>query len=128
MAAVEFNNLRAGCYLGETAALNIVNEEIIVASGAGILNAGTVLGKITATGKYVLHDVALVNGAQVADAILFDKVDATSADATGVATVNGPATINLHYLTFKAAISAPNKAAAIAALGAKLLKVLPQHA
>lgn len=128
MAAVDKETLRSFCYLGETAALNIVNEEIIVASGAGVLKPGTVLGKITASGKYVLHDAGLSNGAQTAAAILGHAVDATSADVTTVATVNGPATIFGNYLTFKSGISDSNKKAAIAALGAKLLKVLPQHA
>ena len=47
MAAVEFSNLRSGCYLGESAALNIINEEIVIVSGAGVLNPGTVLGRLT---------------------------------------------------------------------------------
>jgi hypothetical protein len=119
---------RTGCYLGEAAANNIVNEEIIVASGAGVLVPGTVLGKITASGKYVLHDAGLSNGAETAAAILYNGVDATSADVTAVATVNGPATINGNELTFKTGISDANKTAAIAALRAKGMKVLPQHA
>ena len=128
MAAVEFETRRAGSYLGESAALNIINEEIIVASGAGVLKPGTVLGKITASGKYVLHDVGLSNGAQTAAAILFDTIDATSADAKAVATVNGPATINGNGLTLKAGISDANKLAALNSLRAKGMKVLPQHA
>lgn len=128
MPAVAFNTKRSGCYLGETAALNIVNEEIILASGAGVLDAGTVLGKITASGKYVLHDNALSNGAEVAAAILFHTTDATAADAKTVATVNGPATINGNMLTLKAGISAGNRTAALNALRAKGMKVLPQHA
>ncbi len=127
-AAVNFETLRSFCYLGETAALNIVNQEIIVASGAGVLKPGTVLGKITASGKYVLHDVALANGAETAAAILGHAVDATAADVITVATVNGPATIFGNYLTFKAGISAPNKLLAETALRAKGLKILPQHA
>jgi len=128
MPTVTYDFRRSGCYLGESAAPNIINEEIIVASGAGVLYPGTVLGKITASGKYVLHDVALGNGAQVAAAILFHKVDATSADVTTVGTVNGPATINGNDLIYKAAIADADKLAATKALGAKGMKVLPQHA
>lgn len=128
MAAVAWNPKRSGCYLGESAALNIINEEIILASGAGKLDAGTVLGKITASGKYVLHDNALSNGAEVAAAILFHPTDATSADAKTVATVRGPTTVNGNMLTFKSGISAGNKTAALLALRAKGLAVLPQHA
>ena len=128
MPTTTLEQRRAGCYLGESFSPNVNNEEIIVASGAGVLYPGTVLGKITASGKYVLHDNALSNGAEGATAILFNQVDATSADAKAVATVNGPATINGNDLTFKTGISAPNRAAAIAALRAKGMKVLPQHA
>lgn len=46
MSVLTFNNKRSGCYLGESAALNIINEEIIIASGAGVLDPGTVLGRI----------------------------------------------------------------------------------
>ena len=128
MVKITQTTARSGNYLMEAAALNIVNEEIIIASGAGVLLPGTVLGKITASGKYVLHDVALANGAQAAAAILYHPVDATDADVKTVATVNGPASVNGNLLIYKTGIGASDKAAAIAALRAKGLKVLPQHA
>lgn len=46
MAVATYNNKRSGCYLGETASLNIVNEEIRVRTGSGILDAGTLLGQV----------------------------------------------------------------------------------
>ena len=128
MPTMNYDFRRSGCYLGESAAPNIINEEIKVASGAGILFPGTVLGKVTASGKYVAHDVTLANGAQTAAAILFHKVDATAADALTVATVNGPATINGNDLILKAGIVDADKLAALNALRAKGMKVLPQHA
>lgn len=130
MPAVTFENRRDGCYLGESAALNIINEEIIVASGAGVVLPGTIIAKITASGKYVVHDPALSNGAQLpANAvILFNRVDATSADVKAVATVNGPATINGNMLTYLAGMSGANQIAVRNALRLKGLKVLPQHA
>lgn len=48
------------------------------------LSAGTVLGKITASGKYTQLAPAANDGSEVAVAILFDNVDATGADATAV--------------------------------------------
>ncbi|KEQ05744.1 head decoration protein [Pseudorhizobium pelagicum] len=59
-------------------------EEVIVISGAGVVQSGTVLGKITASGKYKPVTVAAVDGSQNAAAILLDPVDATSADAAAV--------------------------------------------
>lgn len=131
MAAVSFQPRRAGCYLGESAAPNIINEEIIVAAGAGILLAGTVIGKITASGKFAIHDPAATDGTEDVEeaVILFDTVDATgAADVTAVATVNGPATIHGAYLTYEDAMTDPQKVTVNRALRKRGLKVLPQHA
>jgi len=59
-------------------------EEIVVISGAGVVLSGTVLGKITASGKYKPVTVAAVDGSQNAAGILLSRVDATSADAPAV--------------------------------------------
>lgn len=93
-------------------------EEIVIASGAGVLAIGTVLGRITASGKYVLHDNALSNGAEAAAAVLGEAVDATSADVRTVGITWG-AIVVLPELIFKAGITNNNKNAAIAALATK---------
>lgn len=59
-------------------------EEVIVISGAGKLVSGTVLGKITASGKYKPVTVAASDGSQNAACILLNPVDATSADVPAV--------------------------------------------
>lgn len=128
MAVITNETQRDGVYLGECASLNIVNAEIIVASGAGVLKPGAVLGMITASGKFVAHDDALANGAEAAAAILFSGVDATSADAKAVATVRGPATIFGPMLIWKTGISAANKKIGEGELRAKGMAVIPQHA
>ncbi|MGA1853042.1 head decoration protein [Sphingobium sp. HT1-2] len=130
MAPVTFNNKRSFCYLGESNPPNQINEEIIIASGAGVLDAGTVIAKITVGGKYVVHDTALSNGAELPAnaAILGHPVDATSADVKTTATVRGPATINGNMLTYKAGMTNAAKIAVRNALRAKGMAVLPQHA
>jgi hypothetical protein len=55
-------------------------EQVTIASGAGALAAGTVLGRITASGKYSTYQNALANGQEVAAAVLVSAVDATSSD------------------------------------------------
>lgn len=60
----------------------VVADEVVIASGAGVLTRGTVLGKITASDKCVAVDNALTNGAENIYAILAEDVDATSADVT----------------------------------------------
>lgn len=215
MTVITSTYKRAGCYLGESAALNLINEEIVILTGSGVVLPGTVLGLIdeggavtvtptakagntgngsigtvtadtgaeqgaykvliiepatnggtfrverpdgtedgtgtigvayngtinftladgatdfvagdgftvnvsyATTGKYAPHDPAGTDGREVAAAILYDKVDATSADKPAVATVRGPATISQPFLTFKTGISADDKAAAVASLKSK---------
>lgn len=62
-------------------------EAIVIASGAGKVLAGTVLGRVTASKKYVPWTAGASDGSQTAAAILYAPVDATSADARGVGTV-----------------------------------------
>lgn len=89
-------------------------ETITVASG--LLTPGTVLGKITASGKYAAHDPAAVDGTETAVAVLWGKADATGGDVPAVAVVRGPAIVNRHDLVFAGTLSAPEIAAAHAAL------------
>ncbi len=58
----------------------VVPAHVTVASGAGALARGTVLGKITASGKCVAVDSTLNTGAEAPYAVLAQAVDATSAD------------------------------------------------
>jgi hypothetical protein len=55
-------------------------EQIVVASGSGKLDAGTVLGRVTASKKFVPFDPAATNGAEVAAAVLYEACDATDQD------------------------------------------------
>jgi len=59
-------------------------EEVVIASGAGKLDTGMVLGKITASGKYKPVTVAASDGSQNAAGILLNPVDATSSDVPAV--------------------------------------------
>lgn len=53
---------------------------ITIVSGAGVLAAGTVLGKITATGLYDAYDNGDSDGTETAAGILMYRVDATNGD------------------------------------------------
>lgn len=59
-------------------------ETVTIASGEGVIKAGAVLGKITASGKYGWYDNAANDGTQAAVAVNFAEVDATSADVKAV--------------------------------------------
>lgn len=61
-------------------------DQAKIASGAGKLEPGAVLGKVTASGKYKPHAPAANDGTETAVAILYSAVDATDADALCVIT------------------------------------------
>ena len=65
-----------------------ITRKVIVGTGANLV-AGSVLGKITATGKYILSASAAVDGSQLPDAILAEDAAALSADVQAVAILTG---------------------------------------
>ena len=75
-------------------------ETVTIASGAGKLEPGTVLGRITTGGKYTSFAPGASNGSQNASGILWDSVDASAADAPGVVLLRGPAIANRHDLVW----------------------------
>ncbi len=84
-------------------------KEVTVASGAGNLAAGAVLGKITASGKYVLShyntgvgDVS--DGSQTAVAVLLTPVDASAADQKAVVLAR-TAIVNHFRLSYDASVT-----------------------
>lgn len=65
---------------------------------------GSVLGKITANGKYKLATSGGSDGAQTATAVLLYAVDATLADATGIVVVRGPSIVSRAGLAYDATV------------------------
>ena len=88
----------------------------VVTIAAGTLEPGTVLGKITASGKYAAHDPAAVDGTETAAAVLWGTADASAGELPAVAIVRGPAIVNRHDLVFAGTPTDPEIAAAHAAL------------
>ena len=79
---------------------------VTIANGAGKLAAGTVLGKVTATGEYVPAPAAEVvgkEGAETAVAILAYGVDATD-QAVEVTAIDRDAEAKLPMLSFDASV------------------------
>jgi hypothetical protein len=58
----------------------LVGRKVTLAGGQGVLPRGTVLGRITASGKYVKSTAAANDGSQVPDLILAEAVDTTDGD------------------------------------------------
>ena len=73
--------LGAGAAIKSEAAGTRSREAITIVSGTGLVLANTVLGRITATGKYGLYDNDASDGRQTVAGILLADTDATSTDA-----------------------------------------------
>jgi Bacteriophage lambda head decoration protein D len=81
-------------------------ETVTLKSGTAY-QLGSVLGKITASGKYRLSPAAQVvgdEGAETAIAILIEAVDATDVDKTGLIVARGPAIVSKAALVFDATV------------------------
>jgi len=79
---------------------------------------GQVVGKVTATEKYVQYDDSLSNGAEnVAGIVLQDVSIAASTDTTVLVLVKGPAIVADGGLVFKAGVDEAAAYVALEALG-----------
>jgi hypothetical protein len=76
--------------------------------GAGVVEAGTVLGKITASGKYVPSPATGSDGSQVAKAINAYRVDATGDDVQAVV-IARLAEVNGNLLIYDASVNDATK-------------------
>jgi len=74
-----------------------VTESITLAI-AQVLARGALLGRVTATGEYLLSLAAAVDGSQVPVAVLADDADTTLGAATGAAYLSGE--FNDNAITF----------------------------
>lgn len=100
-----------------------ITESIVVASGAGVLKRGTLLGKVTASGKYIVSASAAADGSQTPVAVLAEDIDATAADVTTVSYLSGE--FNTAAITFGAGHTAASVKAGLRDLNIYLLTNLP---
>lgn len=87
---------------------------------------GTALGKVTADGKYKISVVGATDGSQVVDALVLQEVKvAATTDTKVLVLIKGPAEVSDFGIVLDASYdTAPEKAAAYAALEAKGINVL----
>ena len=95
-------------------------ESVTIVSGTAAFPAGTVLGKITASGKYAPYDDDNANGTEVAAAIALDAIDASAAD-TLCPTLFRLAEYKADILQWVGTNDAPDQAAGLVDLAAKNL-------
>ena len=74
-------------------------EAATVDATGGALEPGTILGIVTASGKYVRHDAGAVDGSEAEAGILFEGIDAVEDERTVIVR---DAEVNEAHLTYEA--------------------------
>jgi hypothetical protein len=97
---------------------NLFSRESITVSAGANLTLGTVLGRVTASGKYVILAPAASDGSQTAAAVLLGDAAAASADAKGLILARHGIVAD-HALVWPGGITNAQKTAAIAQLEVK---------
>ena len=82
---------------------NFTRETVTLLAGTAY-PVGSVLGRITASGKYKLATSGGSDGAQTASAVLLYAVDATLADAVGIVVARGPSIVSRAGLAYDATV------------------------
>lgn len=93
------------------------SRDVITIAQSGALEPGAVLGKVTASGKFVALAPAAATGEEAAAGLLRSGVDATVADISAVAILRD-AEVNGAELVWPDGITAEQQAAAITELAA----------
>ena len=97
---------------------NLYSRDRVTLAAGQNLPLGTVLGIVTASGKYKQIDPSAEDGSQVAAGVLLQTCDATLADRDNGLVVARHAIVSDHVLQWPEAITAAEKASAIAQLKA----------
>jgi len=75
---------RTGAFILSEASGTRSREEVTVAAAAGAMVAGTVVGKITASSKYVAYNNGAADGSEVAAGVLYSGVADLAVDQKAV--------------------------------------------
>lgn len=99
------------------------NDKVTIITGQN-LQAGAVVAKITASGKWTAYNPGGADGSQNAAGILLGAVNATSADQAGVIIARGPMIVNGNDLVWGGGVTDPQKVTAKTALLALGIRAL----
>jgi hypothetical protein len=109
------NSARTGGYIVSEANGYRSREAILIAAPGAALQPGTVVGKITATGKYAALNTAASDGSQNAAGVIYMRVNASTTDVAVTAHVRD-CEVNGNVLIWPAGINNTQKNAAISSL------------
>lgn len=98
-------------------------EQVTLLAGAKF-QAGSIVGKITATGKYKEWNPASVDGSQTVAGVVRNFKDATSADKQGTLLARGPVEVNASELVWFTGATGGNITTGLA--GLKALNIIPR--
>lgn len=112
--------IRPSEFLLSEAEGTLSRDAVTIASGSGVIEPGTVLGKITTGGQYKPYDDDNTDGSETAVAIALMKVDATSA-AVPCAVITRLAEVKSASLVWASTNDAADKLAGIADLAARYI-------
>jgi hypothetical protein len=98
----------------------LVTDEVVIASGQNLVR-GSVIGKVTASNKFILSLSAAVDGSQTPVVILADDVDATGGDKRALVYRTGE--FNEAALTFGTGHDADSVRAPLRDAGIHLKKI-----
>lgn len=117
MPTKTFTSVRSEEHVISEANGRLSREQVDLDTVAADLNAGTVLGKVTASGKYVQLDPAAVDGSEAAAAVLAPNVTApdTPADVRTVVHARD-CEVNGNKIFWPAGITGPEQVTAEAEL------------
>lgn len=90
-------------------------EQVVIASGSGVLKPGAVLGKITISGEFGPFDPTEDDGREVAAAVLYEGCDATIANVRRAVTARD-SEVQIDALIWGAGVTTNQKTAALASL------------
>ena len=82
---------------------NYTRETVTLLAGT-VYPVGSVLGRVTLSGKYTLSPETGTDGSETALGVLLYAVDATLADAVGIMLARGPAIVSRAALAFDATV------------------------
>jgi len=109
MAVVTHYPKLSGEWLKHELDCELNREQVMIPAATGNLITGTVMGKVTASGKWVPHVNGAADGSEVAAGILLNGVDASGpSDVQGV-NVIGNARIAPLELTWDASVDSQTK-------------------
>lgn len=118
--------IKQGLNLGDLLkyeAPNLYSRDRVTVAAGQVLALGTVLGEVTASGELTALDPAAADGSEVAVGVLLQAIDATAGARNDGLMVARHAILADHALTWPAAITPAEQAAAIAQLKARGLLI-----